>query len=252
MSNSPLISYTRLSPNHSGARTHRVDRITPHCVVGQCSVEGLGATFGSSARQVSSQYGIGADGRVGLYVDEKNRSWCSSSPENDQRAITIECASDAKPPYAFNAVVYAKLIELCTDICRRHGKTKLLWLGDKAKTLRYAPADNEMVLTVHRWFANKSCPGDWMYARMGDLAKKVTEKLGGGSLLYRVQLGAFTESKNADALAKKLKAAGFESYVVKAGSFYKVQTGVFRQKGNAEQLAEKLSKAGFGGAYITT
>ncbi len=262
MSNSPLISYTRLSPNHSGARTHAIDRITPHCVVGQLSCEAICRCFPKavwdangyliSGRAASCNYGIGKDGRISLCVEEKYRSWCSSSNDNDQRAVTIECASDAKPPYAFNAVVYAKLIELCTDICRRHGKTKLLWLGDKAKTLRYAPADNEMVLTVHRWFANKSCPGDWMYARMGDLAKKVTEKLGGGSLLYRVQLGAFTESKNADALAKKLKAAGFESYVVKAGSFYKVQTGAFRQKGNAEQLAEKLSKAGFGGAYITT
>ena len=75
-------------------------------------------------------------------------------------------------------MVYQRLIELCTDICKRNGKTKLLWLGDKDKTLGYTPAPDEMVLTVHRWFANKSCPGDWMYARMGDLAKKVTAALG--------------------------------------------------------------------------
>lgn len=174
MSNSPLVSYTKLSPNHSGQRTHVVDRITPHCVVGQCSVETLGNIFAPTSRQASCQYGIGVDGRVGMYVEEKNRSWCSSSNANDQRAITIECASDATHPYAFNDTVYAKLIELCTDICKRYGKTKLLWLGDKTKTLNYEPASNEMVLTVHRWFANKSCPGDWMYARMGDLASKVT------------------------------------------------------------------------------
>ena len=75
--------------------------------------------------------------------------------------------------------MYNKLIELCTDICKRNGKTRLLWLGDKDKTLGYTPAPDEMVLTVHRWFANKSCPGDWMYARMGDLAEKVTAALGG-------------------------------------------------------------------------
>ena len=177
--NSPLVSYTKISPNHSGQRTHAIDRITPHCVVGQCSVETLGNIFYPSSKQASCQYGIGADGRVGMYCEEKNRSWCSSSNANDQRAITIECASDTTAPYAFKDVVYNKLIELCVDICKRNGKTKLLWFGDKDKTLAYNPAANEMVLTVHRWFANKSCPGDWMYQRMGDLAAKVTAKLGG-------------------------------------------------------------------------
>ena len=83
MSNSPLVSYTKLSPNHSGQRTHVVDRITPHCVVGQCSVETLGNIFAPTSRQASCQYGIGVDGRVGMYVEEKNRSWCSSSNAND-------------------------------------------------------------------------------------------------------------------------------------------------------------------------
>ena len=175
--NSPLVSYTKLSPNHSGQRTHSIDRITPHCVVGQCSVETLGGIFLPTSRQASCNYGIGADGRVGMYVEEKNRSWCSSSNANDQRAIAIECASDTAEPYAFKGVVYQKLIELCTDICKRNGKTKLLWLGDKTKTLGYTPKPDEMVLTVHRWFANKSCPGNWMYARMGDLAEKVTAQL---------------------------------------------------------------------------
>lgn len=177
--NSPLVSYTKLSPNHSGQRTHGIDRITPHCVVGQCSVETLGNIFLPASRQASSNYGIGVDGRVGMYVEEKNRSWCSSSGANDQRAVTIECASDTTEPYAFKDVVYQRLIELCTDICKRNGKTKLLWLGDKTKTLNYTPKSDEMVLTVHRWFANKSCPGNWMYARMGELAEKVTAALGG-------------------------------------------------------------------------
>ena len=176
--NSPLVSYTKLSPNHSGQRIHSIDRITPHCVVGQCSVETLGNIFLPTSRQASSNYGIGVDGRVGMCVEERNRSWCSSSAANDQRAVTIECASDNSEPYAFKDVVYQRLIELCTDICRRNGKTKLLWLGDKTKTLSYTPKSDEMVLTVHRWFANKSCPGNWMYARMGDLASKVTAALG--------------------------------------------------------------------------
>ena len=177
MSNSPLVTYTKLSPNHSGQRTHSIDRITPHCVVLECSVETLGSIFLPTSRQASCNYGIGADGRVGMFVEEKNRSWCSSSASNDQRAVTIECASDATEPYAMQDAVYQSLIKLCVDICKRGGKTKLLWLGDKAKTLSYSPAPDEMVLTVHRWFANKSCPGDWLYSRLGALAETVTEHL---------------------------------------------------------------------------
>lgn len=175
--NSPLVVYTKLSPNHSGQRTHSIDRITPHCVVGQLSAESICGCFTSTSRQASCNYGIGADGRVGMFVEEKNRSWCSSSASNDQRAVTIECASDATEPYAMQDAVYQSLIKLCVDICKRGGKTKLLWLGDKAKTLSYSPAPDEMVLTVHRWFANKSCPGDWLYSRLGALAETVTEHL---------------------------------------------------------------------------
>lgn len=177
--NSKMVAYTKLSPNHSGQRTHSIDRITPHCVVGQCTAEGLGDWFAKSSTQASSNYGIDKNGRVGLYVEEKNRSWCSSSNANDQRAVTIECASDTKEPYWMNDKVYATLIKLCVDICKRNGKKKLLWFANKDKTLNYAPKSDEMVLTVHRWFANKSCPGDWLYSRLGDLAAKVTAELSG-------------------------------------------------------------------------
>ena len=219
--NSSLANIQVMSPNHSGQRTHAIDRITPHCVVGQLTAERIGACFTDKSRQASCNYGIGKDGRVCLIVDEANRSWCSSSAANDQRAVTIECASDATAPYAFNDAVYNKLIELCADICKRNGKTKLLWLGDKDKTLNYNPAANEMVLTVHRWFKNKSCPGDWMYSRMGDLADKVTAKLNPSAstdskTLYRVQCGSFSKKANAENLQKKLKAAGFDAVIVKA------------------------------------
>ena len=155
--NSSLVSYTKLSPNHSGQRTHSIDRITPHCVVGQLSCESICGCFTSPSRQASCNYGIGKDGCISLCVEEKNRSWCSSSNANDQRAVTIECASDMSEPYAMNSAVYDSLVKLCIDICKRNGKKKLLWLGDKTKMLNYAPKNDEMVLTVHRWFANKSC-----------------------------------------------------------------------------------------------
>lgn len=215
--NSSMVAYTKLSPNHSGQRTHSIDRITPHCVVGQCTAEGLGDWFAKSSTQASSNYGIDKDGRVGMYVEEKNRSWCSSSNANDQRAVTIECASDTKSPYAFKDAVYQTLIKLCVDICKRNGKKKLLWLGDKTKTLNYSPKADEMVLTVHRWFANKSCPGDWLYARLGDLASKVTASLADSSKpaastgkvkagnLVTITGGTYYGGKAIPAWVKKLK-----------------------------------------------
>lgn len=197
MSNSSLVVYTKLSPNNSGQRTHSIDRITPHCVVGQLSAESICDCFTSSSRQASCNYGIGTDGRISMSVEEKNRSWCSSNRDNDERAVTIECASDKSEPYTMNDAVYNALINLCVDICKRNDKTKLLWLDDKAKTLAYEPKSNEMVLTVHRWFANKSCPGDWLYNRLGDLATQVTNKLGGttsistkASTSYKVRVTA--------------------------------------------------------------
>ena len=200
--NSPLVAYTNLSPNHSGLRTHSIDRITPHCVVGQLSAESICGCFISTSRQASCNYGIGKDGRVSLCVEEKNRSWCSSSAANDQRAITIECASDRNHPYAMNSAVYTSLIKLCTDICKRNGKTKLLWLGDKNKTLNYAPASDEMVLTVHRWYANKACPGDWLYSRLSDLAAKVTAALGTPVASTGLQAASLKDMESAEVVTK--------------------------------------------------
>jgi len=178
--NSPLVDCVKMSPNHSGKRTHRIDRITPHCVVGQCSAERIGDCF-PAGREASCNYGIGYDGRVCLIVDEANRSWCTSSNANDQRAITIECASDSTHPYAFKDACYKKLVKLCIDICQRNGIKKMLWINNKEKALNYEPKAGEGIFTVHRWYANKSCPGDWMYNRMGQLCDEVNAGLNGGS-----------------------------------------------------------------------
>lgn len=176
MSNSPLVDFTHYSPHHSGKKQYPITRITPHHVVGLMSVEALGKEF-DGTRQASSNYGIGPDGRIGLYVDEANRAWTSGSADNDNRAVTIECADYPSYPYEFPEVVYKRLIDLCVDICKRYGKKKLLWLGDKGKTLAYEPKADEMVLTVHRWLASTACPGEWLMQHMADLAEQVTAKL---------------------------------------------------------------------------
>ena len=221
MSNSKLISCTLISPNKNSPRNHKIDTITIHCVVGQCSAERIGEIFKPTSRQASSNYGIGYDGRIGLYVDEADRSWCSSSAANDNRAITIEVASDTKHPYAVNDKAYAALLDLVEDICRRNGIKKLVWSTSKDDRVNHKNGCN---MTVHRDYANKSCPGDWMYSRMGDLATTVTKRLSGvsgggsttttptGKTLYRVrkswsdaksQIGAFSVLANAKSLVDK-------------------------------------------------
>lgn len=176
MSNSPLISYTALSPNHSGKRTHKIDTISIHCMAGNLSVESCGALFAKSSRQASSNYGIGSDGRIALYVDEGNRSWCTSSKANDQRAITIEVANSvAADPWPVTDAAYNALIDLLVDICQRNGIKALLWKGDKSLIGQTAMQN----MTVHRWFAAKACPGDWLYERHGKIADEVNARLEG-------------------------------------------------------------------------
>lgn len=220
--NSSLVDYVQLSPNNSGKRILEIDRITPHCVVGQCSVESLGNLFSKTSRQGSSNYGIGVDGRVGMYVEEQNRSWCSSSNANDQRAVTIECASDTQHPYEMKPAVYNKLQLLCIDICKRHNKKKLLWFPERLEALSYSPKEDEMLLTIHRWFANRECPGEWLFSRLGELAENVTKSLSGYSdtkdftveTFYKVQVGCFKQKRNAELMVKQLREAGFEdSYI---------------------------------------
>lgn len=174
MSNSPLVNYTKISPNKTKNRNHVIDTITIHCVVGQVSVETLGNIF--QTKQASSNYGIGLDGRVGMYVEEKDRSWCSSNAANDHRAITIECASDMKEPYAIKSVVYNKLLDLVTDICKRNNITKLVWSTDKNTRVNHLNGCN---MTCHRDYANKSCPGTYIYEREGQIAAEVNRRLSG-------------------------------------------------------------------------
>lgn len=210
MSNSPMVDFTQLSPNNSGERDHVIDRITPHCYCGQVTVERMGKSWSNPNNQASANYGIGYDGRVGMYVPENMRSWCSSDRPNDERAVTIECASDAEEPFTFNSVVYAKLITLCVDICSRNGKNTLLWIPDKDTALDYNPTPNEMVLTVHRWFSSyRSCPGTWLMNRMQDLADKVTAQL--SNTIYRVQVGAFRNKTYAMDYLQRVKDAGFHN-----------------------------------------
>ena len=176
MSNSPLVTYTKLSPNHSGRRNHVIDTVSIHCMAGNASVETCGALFADPARKASSNYGIGSDGRIALYVDEANRSWCTSNAANDHRAITIEVANNGgAPDWPVSDKAYSALLDLLTDICRRNNIKELLWKGDKSLIGQVGKQN----MTVHRWFAAKACPGDYLYNRHGEIAAEVNRRLKG-------------------------------------------------------------------------
>lgn len=233
MRNSSLVNYTKLSPNHSGARNHKIDKITIHHVAGNASVEAIGNLFADPKRQASSNYGIGSDGRVGLYVDEANRAWTSGNAENDHRAVTIEVANDGgDPDWHVSDKALAKLIELCVDICKRNGIEKLNFTGDKSGNL-----------TMHKWFQATACPGPYLESKFPYIAAEVNKRLQPqetteADKLYRVQVGAFREKANAEAMLKKVRAAGFDAFIVVDGE--KKQDKPVK-KSNAELAAEVLA-----------
>ena len=236
MSNSPLVSYTKLSPNHSGKRTHAIDTITIHCMAGNCSVETCGQIFASSARQASSNYGVGTDGRVALYVDEANRSWCTSSNANDQRAVTIEVANNGgTPDWPVSDKAYAALLDLATDICKRNGIKKLVWSTSKNDRVNHLNGCN---MTVHRDYAAKSCPGDYLYNRHGQIAAEVNRRLGA------TDAGSSSSSQTSGSTDDSLKVgdvvtfSGSKHYTSAAGS-----TGSTCKPGKAKITAIAKGKA---------
>ena len=226
--NSGLVDATRISPNRTINRNHVIDRITPHCYVGQATVEDMLSWLSNPSAQASANYVIGKDGRLGLNVEEKDRAWTSSSSENDNRAVTIECASGTSGDYAVNNVVYNKLIELCVDVCRRNGKSRLLWLGGKEQTLNYQPRADECLLSAHRWFAAKECPGQFLYSRYGQIADAVTAALSGMPMptgdKYVVRL-AFDQPKTQTNSFNNLDYAKAEADRYPGYSVYIAETG---------------------------
>lgn len=218
MGNSPLVSYTKISPNKTSPRNHVIDTITIHCVEGQCSVETLGNIFAPLSKAASSNYGIGPDGRIGMYVEEKDRSWCSSNSANDNRAITIEVASDTYHPYAVKDAAYNALIDLLVDICKRNNIKKLLWKGDKS----LIGCVDKQNMTVHRWFANKSCPGDYLYNRHGQIAAEVNKRLGvsGESEVIPIEKSITDDGDTSDVTNYPVTAIGSSGvYVEKAQKY---------------------------------
>ena len=167
MSNSPLVNYTKISPNKNSPRNKPITKITIHHMAGNLTIETVGNLFAQSTRNASSNYGIGTDGRVGMYVEEKDRAWTSSSGDNDHQAITIEVANNGGAPnWPVSDTALAKLIDLCVDICKRNGIKQLNYTGDKAGNL-----------TRHNMFAATACPGPYLQSKFPYIAAEVNKRL---------------------------------------------------------------------------
>ena len=179
MSNSPLVNYTKISPNKNSPRLKPIKKITVHHMAGNLSVETVGNIFASSTRDASSTYGIGTDGRVGMYVEEKDRAWTSSNADNDHQAITIEVANDGgAPDWHVSDTALNKLIDLCVDICKRNGIERLNYTGDTKGNL-----------TRHNMFAATACPGPYLQSKFPYIASEVNKRLADGTITHTVAPG---------------------------------------------------------------
>lgn len=212
-SNSSLACVSIPSQFRTKHNSRKIDTITIHTMAGNMSVENCGKLFQKKGKNASSNYGVGTDGRIALYVDEKDASWCSSNTPNDERAITIEVANDGGSSTGWHVSNEAlgALISLLVDICIRNNIRRLLWKNDRNLIGKVS----EQNITVHRWFANKSCPGDYLMDKMGWIAETVNKNLDTyhKPILYRVQVGAFSIKENAVKLQKQLKKLGFDAII---------------------------------------
>ena len=180
--NSSLVSYTKISPNRNSPRNQPITKITIHHMAGIMSVEQFGELVANPNRQMSSNYCIGNDGRIGLYCSEQDRSWCSSSSWNDNRAITIEVSNNVYgEPWSISDAAYTSLIKLCIDICKRNGIKKLEFTGDKNGSLTY-----------HYMFAATGCPATWIKNHTQEICNKVNAGLNEVTGLYTKTLTSGT------------------------------------------------------------
>nr|DAK91725.1 MAG TPA: peptidoglycan hydrolase [Caudoviricetes sp.] len=205
MSYSSLVEYVKISPNKTSPRDHAIDTITIHCMAGNLTIETCANVFAPSSRQASSNYGVGSDGRIGCYVDENDRSWCSSNRANDMRAITIEVANDggADTGWHVSGVAMNSLIKLVADVCKRNNIPKLVWSDNKDDRINHRNGCN---MTVHRDFKNKDCPGAYLMSKMPYIADEVNKLLGasGGSSVSGVVPSKPAPVKSLDEVAKEV------------------------------------------------
>ena len=260
--NSPLVNYTKLSPNKTPDRNHKIDTITIHHMAGNLTVESCGEVFASPSRKASSNYGIGTDGRIGLYVEEKDRSWCSSNADNDHRAVTIEVANNTLGPnWTISAAAMNSLIKLCADICKRNNIPKLLYKNDP-NLIGQVDKQN---ITKHKWFSKTLCPGPYIEAQLDYIVQEVNKLLGHITPVapvapvqpatpinsqWSVQIGAYRDKRNAENMLKIITGFGYKAEIVTDNSLFKVRVAPVNTITEVNSIYVDLKGKGYQGLIV--
>lgn len=225
MSNSPLVDYILISPHKTSPRVYPITKITIHHMAGNLTVEQCGKLF--QTREACSNYGIGSDGRVGMYCEEKDRAWCSANYDNDHRAVNIELANDGgSPDWHVSDTALSKCIDLCVDICQRNGIERLNFTGDKTGNL-----------TQHNYFCATACPGPYLKGKFSWIADEVNKRLSEGGNMYILKIG-YASAGDIRAFQRLLISLGI-SYTEKDGYITTKEVNA-SQKAKIEAEAERL------------
>ena len=242
MSNSSLVNTTVwcAEGNYTHGRSGRnIEMVALHHMAGVLSAEQCGRIFQQSGRGASANYGIGYDGKIGLYVDEYNTAWANSNWDSNCKSVSIELSnSSVGGDYPVSDTVLNKAIDLITDIFKRNNLGKCV----KGQNLVW-----------HSMYSSTYCPGDYIRGKLDYIVDKVNEKLGLNSNsgtssndnLYRVQAGAFSKKENADNLANEIKNKGVDTCIITEDGLYKVQCGAFENVDNAKNIAKTLNNMGY-------
>ena len=221
MSNSSLVNTTVwcAEGNYTHGRSGRnIEMVALHHMAGVLSAEQCGSIFQQSGRGASANYGIGYDGKIGLYVDEYNTAWANSNWDSNCKSVSIELSnSSVGGDYPVSDTVLNKAIDLITDIFKRNNL------------------------------------GDYVRSKLDYIVDKVNEKLGLNSNsgtssndnLYKVQVGAFSKKENAEKLANEIKNKGVDTCIITEDGLYKVQCGAFENVDNAKNIAKTLNNMGY-------
>lgn len=168
MSNSSLVTVRVPAhpSNYTKGRNTKITDITIHHMAGALSAEQCGGIFARAGRNGSSHYGIGNGGEIGQYVNEEDTAWANSNWPSNCRSVTIETSNSATDgEWPVGDAAYNSLIKLVADIAKRNNLGTLV-AGQN--------------LTWHSMFTATTCPGDYLRARVAEIAKKANEINGGG------------------------------------------------------------------------
>ncbi len=185
---SGLTKVVKLTDNCTKPRNAKISRITPHCIAGKMTAEAA-LTFFKNSTNSSANYVIGHGGKIGLSVRETDRAWTTSSGKNDNKAITVEISNSAGAPnWPMSEEAVDAFVALTVDICEYYGFKKVVYyekpmtiaIGEEATEKWITSLDvpkDALLVTLHRWYKNKACPGKWFVKRLPEVVSRINKEI---------------------------------------------------------------------------